>query len=187
MWKRCKFKRFPQGYKTYCSIKCGNSDIDKINKTSQTIYDKYGVYNISQVEKIKEIKENTSLKHYGIKYVWTKIRKSKIVYNGEHFDSNPEFIFYKHCLDMGYNIKRNPIKLFFECDNKTYGYYPDFEVNGKLYEIKGDHFFENGILINPYDRNQDRIYKAKHQCMIDNNVIIIKASNVEYFLKNNKL
>ena len=37
-----KFRCFSQGYRTYCSSKCQNSDPDKINRTKQTNLEKYG-------------------------------------------------------------------------------------------------------------------------------------------------
>ena len=33
-------------------------------------------------------------------------------------------------------------------------------------------------MINPYDRSQDNIYEAKHQCMIKNNVKIFKEKDL---------
>ena len=52
-----------------------------------------------------------------------------------------------------------------------------FKVGNEIHEIKGLQFFENknpkNRMINPYDRSQDDLYEAKHQCMIKNNVKII--------------
>lgn len=54
---------------------------------------------------------------------------------------------------------------------------PDFLVNGEFVELKGLHFFENydatKSMINPFDRSQDALYEAKHQCMLQNHVKII--------------
>ena len=44
-------------------------------------------------------------------------------------------------------------------------------IEGKLVEVKGDHFFkEDGTMQNPYDHSQDELYEAKHQCMLSNGV-----------------
>ena len=52
-------------------------------------------------------------------------------------------------------------------------------VDGKLYEVKGDQFFDGDKMINPYDRSQDGLYEAKHQCMIKNNIIILKENDIK--------
>ena len=53
-------------------------------------------------------------------------------------------------------------------------YEPDFLINGQLYEIKGDHFFNDaGQLINPYAKGKP-LCLAKQQCMIDHGVTVLK-------------
>lgn len=63
------------------------------------------------------------------------------------------------------------------------GYKPDFIVEGKITEVKGDHFFKNGKMICPWKHKNDTpekiewrngLFEAKHQCMIRNGVIILK-------------
>lgn len=67
------------------------------------------------------------------------------------------------------------MKLMYKHDGKEHFYMPDFKVRDELIEIKGDHFFkEDGTMQNPYDHSQDGLYEAKHQCMIKNNVTILK-------------
>lgn len=39
-----------------------------------------------------------------------------------------------------------------------------------MIEIKGEQFFENNKMINPFDRTQDELYEAKHQCGLSNGV-----------------
>ena len=65
-------------------------------------------------------------------------------------------------------------------DGKCHQYMPDFIVEGQVVEIKGDHFFkEDGTMQNPYDHSLDPLYEAKHQCMLANNVKIIKVSEMK--------
>ena len=45
--------------------------------------------------------------------------------------------------------------------------------------MKGDHFFDGDKMINPYDRTQDGLFESKHQCMLDNNVIILRREDIE--------
>ena len=67
----------------------------------------------------------------------------------------------------------------FFVNEKEYHYWPDFEIDGELIEIKGDHFFDGDKMINPFDESQNQIYEAKHQCMLDNNVTILKSSEID--------
>ena len=79
-------------------------------------------------------------------------------------------------------------------DERTWTYHPDFLINGKVYEIKGDHFFKYNEssgqekMFCPY-RNpkwSDEQYawvcgkfEAKHQCMIKNNVRIMRDADIK--------
>ena len=57
---------------------------------------------------------------------------------------------------------------------------PDFLVDGHYVEIKGDHFFKkDGTMQNPYDHRQDGLYEAKHQCMLQNSVKIMRVSEMK--------
>ena len=47
-----------------------------------------------------------------------------------------------------------------------------------MYEVKGDQFFEGDKMINPFDRSQDGLFDMKHQCMIENNVVILKKDDI---------
>lgn len=63
-------------------------------------------------------------------------------------------------------------------------YLPDFKVDGQLVEIKGDHFFKpDGTMRNPYDSGQDGLYEAKRQCILENNVKIIRTADYMPFVK----
>ena len=78
-------------------------------------------------------------------------------------------------------ISRNPVRLKYYVDGKTHYYFPDFEIDGKLIEIKGDHFFkEDGTMCNPFDRTQDEKYEAKHQCGLQHNVEFWQESDYKY-------
>jgi hypothetical protein len=55
-------------------------------------------------------------------------------------------------------------------------------IEGKLVEVKGDYFFENDKLINPYNRSLDYIAEAKQKCMEENNVIILKWQNIKKYI-----
>ena len=174
---------------------------EKIKKTNNI---KYGVDNVYQSEIIKEKSKQTKFKKYNDKNYnntkkrkatmnskynadafsqtieYNKKRKRKYEYDGYRFDSIPEIVFYIYHRDLGHDIKHEPCQFEYEYDNKIRKYNPDFEINGQLYEIKGKHFFENGKMINPFDRSQDDLYEAKYQCMKKNGVIVVSDFS-EYF------
>jgi len=87
-------------------------------------------------------------------------------YEGITFDSSWEvyaWIWYK---DNDHEIKRCDIRLEYEFDGKIHGYYPDFVVDGKLTEIKGDQFFSihgdiTSPMWHPYHRNRKTAEQLK--------------------------
>lgn len=56
------------------------------------------------------------------------------------FDSFPELCFYLYNKRVGNGIIREPRTFEYEFAGKILVYVPDFEVNGELYELKGDQF-----------------------------------------------
>lgn len=178
------------------------------NKIKQTNKQKYGVENPQQVKNIKlKTKETNILKYggtgfassilnkkvqcivkekYGANnisntYYFATKRKQLYRYGNEKFDSFPELAIYLYAIDHGYNIKREPIKFNFIFNNKMHSYFPDFEINGKLVEIKGDQFFkEDGTMQCLFDHTKDALFEAKHQCMLEHNVLILKSADYQF-------
>lgn len=117
---------------------------------------KYGVENPMQVSEIR------------------KRAQHKYTYNELNFDSAAELAYFIWLIDNDAHFEYQPeISFAYTYNGKTHMYHPDFMVENAFVEIKGAHFFEDGKMINPYDRTQDGLYEAKHQCMIDNSVKII--------------
>ena len=79
-------------------------------------------------------------------------------YNGVWCDSQWELAFLVYCLDHGIEIKRNRVGYKYTFKNKEHQYFPDFIVNGTLYEIKG------------YFKDLDRI---KHQAVRDLGIALV--------------
>lgn len=172
-----------------------------------------GIRNISQVASVKQKKIDTCQKNFGVDYpqqspiVQKKTQekciqkygyanaiqspevrrkaKSKYFYNDIFFDSAPELAYYIWLIDNYYEFEYHPnISFKYEYDGQICMYQPDFNVNGELIEIKGDHFFkEDGTMQNPYDHSRDAIAEAKHQCMIKNNVKILRHKDYIVFIK----
>lgn len=151
---------------------------------AKTNLEKYGVQNPSSSDDIKAKIVKTNLSKYGVESFtqttdFAKYHKSSYVYDGIKFDSSWELIFYIYQVDHNNKIIRNDKKLEYEYNGKKHFYFPDFNVNGKLYEIKGDHFWkEDGTMQNPFDHSMDGLFEAKHQCGLKNNVTFIKKIEI---------
>ena len=115
-------------------------------------------------------------------------------YPGNKFDSTWEVKVYEFCKDHNILVEYSPeISYPYEYDGKTCTYHPDFLINGKVYEVKGDYFFRinestgKEEMFCPYRRDEwteDEYewrcgrYEAKHQCMIANDVIILRGKDI---------
>lgn len=150
------------------------------NALKESMVKKYGVEFYTQTSECKERIKNTCMEKYGVPSYFQSIeshhhRKTRIEYDGEYFDSKPEYEFYKKCIEEGKTIIRHPKRLEYLYENKTHYYFPDFEVDGVLIEIKGRHFLNpiTNKWWNPFDHTQDKKFEAKYDCAIRNGVKII--------------
>lgn len=144
------------------NIDYSKMDFQKRNeKSKKTLLEKYGVENAGQIPGIR--------------------RRARYIEDDICFDSSWELSFYHFLKENNYSFEAHPATYFeYSYENKVYRYFPDFIVNGNFIEIKGDHFFENGVLVNPYNRNSftDGKYLAKYNCMKNNNVIILTGKDL---------
>lgn len=168
------------------------------------IWNKYHVDNVSQLDYVKELKKKTSIENWGVdNYAKTteyhtkahkRYRNQK--YPDMTFGSSWEFEVYDFLLENHIDFEYQPaISIPYEYDGTNHTYHPDFLVGGRIYEVKGDNFFRYNEntgkeeMFCPY-RGKDwtdehhewmcGLYEAKHQCMIANNVIILR----QYQIKN---
>ena len=171
-----------------------------------------GIRNVSQIEKVKQKKVQTCRKNYGVDYpqqssiINSKTRKTcldiygyeyalqspdikkvghaKYFFDGIYFDSKHELAYYMWLRDNSINFEYHPsISLVYEYSGKKHVYQPDFIVDGKLVEVKGDHFFkEDGTMICPYNRKIDGLMHAKQQCMENSKVKVLKTSQCKPYL-----
>lgn len=108
------------------------------------------------------------------------------------FGSSWEFKVYDFLVEHDIEFQFQPdIILPYEFEGKTHFYHPDFLINGKIYEVKGEQFFrknKQGVeeMCCPrrrkeseqeYERRCSR-HRAKHQCMLRNNVVILRGKNI---------
>lgn len=181
-------------------------------KAVDTFLEKYGVPNPSQspeiVNRIKKSKElrygdstyhniekmrATNLKRYGTECCWgnhdvrAKCRQ-RYKYENATFDSSWELALFIKLSDEGVAFKYQPDTFFeYTFEDKVFRYFPDFQIGDQWVEIKGDQFFEGDKMINPFDRSQDALYEAKHQCMLQNNVQIWRRNEMKNVLNYIKL
>ena len=154
-------------------------------KSKRTNLEKYGVEYYSQTDECKEKMRQTCLERYGVESFsqtneFAKYHRKQIEYDSLTFDSSWEVTVYQYCKENNISCEYQPnITFEYEYGGKEHYYHPDFLINGKLYEVKGNHFFDGDKMINPYDRTQDGLYEAKHQCMIKNNIIILKENDIK--------
>ena len=155
--------------------KYNDETFTNIDKGKKTKLIRYGDENYNNSQKHRE----TCIKKYGVDSYsktseFSKKRRGRYVYDNIYFDSSYELAFY---LYQKYNddidIKRCDLCYSYYVNGVEHKYFPDFIIDGTLYEIKGKHFLQNETLINPFDSSQDNTYAAKYQCMLDNNVVII--------------
>lgn len=109
-----------------------------------------------QVELAKERHKQTCLKKYGAdsyqrseafrKDLPRRIKLSckRYTYEGVHFDSSWELALWIYAQDHNLEIEREPCSFDYIFEGKKSSYFPDFRFQGKLLELKGDHFYGGG-------------------------------------------
>lgn len=142
-----------------------------------------------QIPSIKEKIEKTNLEKYGhiCTLMCPEVRhkvKHNIEYDGQLFDSKSEIEFYKHVKSLGLDIKREPTRIqYIDEYGIRHHYYPDFQVKGRLYEVKGDFLLNEDGTLKSYRKNPSlkmiAKLKAKSQCMIENSVIVVKSTDID--------
>jgi len=179
-------------YGTYSPMQ--NAEVQ--NKRINTCLEKYGVSSYLEYSAFKEQSIKTCLEKYGVKYIGQshdihKKSKQKYTYNNINFDSSWELAYYIWLKDHNIEFEYQPnIKFSYIVNNKEHFYFPDFKIRDEIIEIKGDHFFDKfGNFRCPFNILNEELqneYKAKYQCMLDNNVKIMKYNeirNIMYYVK----
>lgn len=171
------------GATTYLHSKQG----DKHKK--KTCLERYGVDSFSKTSMHTEMMKEANRKNYSAD--WPQQNRDfmrnvlkKYTYDNINFDSSVELAIYIWCKDHNIDFIYQPDVIFYyEHNYMKHAYEPDFIIEGKMIEIKGDHFFkEDGTMQNPFDHSQDELYEAKHQCMIKNNIEIWKFNDYKKYL-----
>lgn len=178
-------KEIKEKYTNTCQKKYGVSHPMKITSIKQKSKDncekKYNVKFGFLLPKSRETcKEKYGVEYYTQTSEFAKYHRKRISYDNITFDSSWEMIVYQYCKKYNIPFEYQPnIKFEYEYDNKKHYYQPDFLIDGKLYEVKGDQFFDGDKMINPFNRNLDVREEAKHQCIKNNNIIILKKDDIK--------
>lgn len=137
---------------------------DVKEKTKQTLIDKHGSVKEAYIERKKRIQE-AMLEKYGVTTNLVFVKFKKYAYDDNFFDSSWELAYYIWLKDNNISFKYHTERiLYIGDDGKEHYYYPDFIVDGKIVEIKGDHFFnEKG---EPYDKYHKVFWKNKYDLII---------------------
>lgn len=141
-------------------------------KIRETLFKKLGVTHQMKNSTIREKTSKTCIARYG------KIcfPQAKYEYNNEIFDSSWELAFYIYYKDYNLSIIRNKARFFtYSYNGKSYKYFPDFLIQNRIFEIKGQHFFnESGQMTNPFNSNDNARVAEKQKCIEQNNIILIR-------------
>lgn len=161
--------------------------------------EKHGVTNPNKLKSVRNKISKTNLERYGVenpgqrdcqKKAISKANKENSLerkekyhrfyeFNGMGFDSSWELVFYIYHKDKKHKIIREPCFFeYFDHNNVSHYYIPDFKVGNRYYEIKGEQFIErykNGKIKTLKDN------KAKYNCMCKHNVIIIDKYKIKKY------
>lgn len=152
----------------------------------------FGVDYTFQRDDVKIQIRQTNQKNYNADYPmqnpeFRRKTQKKYTFDNLTFSSKPEIAFYIWLRDNNIDFEYEPnIQFSYIVDGKTRYYHPDFllKTSNQLVEIKGDQFFkEDGTMKNPFDQNQDIVYEAKHQCMLQHNVKILRSNEYSQYLE----
>ena len=172
------------------------------SRMANTFLSKYGVDNPLKLDSVREKVKKTCQERYNVEWfqqseLFQQRKRHKFrskLFPGPTFDSNWEVMVYEFCKLNGIQMEYSPkVKFEYEYNGVKHFYHPDFLINGKVYEVKGDNFFRTNEstgkeeMFCPYRRPEwsDEkyeyicgIYEAKHQCMLKNNVIILRGREI---------
>lgn len=119
-------------------------------------------------------RKQTCLARYGAEYhqqsVYANNGKRIYLYDEKLFDSSWELVYYIWLKNNGKEFVFHPeIRLEYTIGDKKHYYKPDFIVDGRIVEIKGDYLLK-------------RMPKEKYECMLRNNVQILLGKDIKQIL-----
>lgn len=161
------------------AMRYGNENYVNVEKRAKSCLARWGKDNYNNRAQMQE----TCLKRYGVRSYSQTVdfhskRKKRYMYQDLTFDSSAELAVWIYCKDNNIEIQFSSVCFEYTVDGIRHKYYPDFLIKNCLIEIKGDHFFDGDHMINPFCREEDAVYEAKHQCGLKNGVLFVKYSEL---------
>lgn len=155
--------------------KYGDSSYNNSAKRKITCLEKYGVENSMQNEQIKQ----KSMQNKSVSMIFS----IGYLYNNIHFDSSWELAYYIWLSDNNKQFIYHPeFSIAYTDDNGIDRvYFPDFLVEGKFVEIKGEQFFNKEG--EPYNLYKKEFWKNKYNMLIKNNIEILRQPDINNILK----
>lgn len=153
--------------------KYGNKN--NIEKAKSTWIEKYGVDNPMKYSEI--VQKALKSKHF------ETLKKRGLVYNGVYFDSSWELAYYIWLTDNNKKFiyqPQTPIEYIDENNVKRL-YYPDFLVDGKFIEIKGNQFFNEKN--EPYNLYKKEYWWNKYNILVENGIYIMREKEAFIYVK----
>lgn len=184
--------------KTRCE-KYGEHKEQIHQKAKETFLKNYGVDNPQKNKDIRHKTEITNIKKYGNKTPYSygsqemkslmiekygveyplqnKVIRKRAVkryfYDEKYFDSSYELLFYKWLKDNSINFTYQPYDDTLWWNGHHYT--PDFKVEEQFIEIKGEQFFKNGRLYNPFKK----IFMTDYEEMLKHfNIKILRKNDL---------
>lgn len=138
----------------------------------KTMLEKYGAESMFSTDNFRSTIETSFYRKTGkeLREFLARSRRSQYSIDDMHLDSSWEVAVWIWAKDNGHQIRRSDKKFVYSYDDHQYSYFPDFEIDGRTVEVKGDQFFKEGKMVNPYDHSQDGRFEAKHLCGLQNGV-----------------
>lgn len=170
-------------------------------KARETCNIKFGVGNPFQSKEIMEKARKTCRMKWGVDYY-----QQSNIYERQWKYTNPkypdmtfatswEFKVYDFLTENHIPFEYQPsIAIPFYCEGTHHTYHPDFKVGDRIVEVKGDNFFRineetgkeemyltwQGDLSDEEYEWKCKVMEAKHQCMLDNNVTILREKDIKH-------
>lgn len=181
------------GYHTPSQNPAVQSEVRQRNK------EKYGYEHTFQVPEFKDKSDATNLERYGSiipmqnPEIWHKQRHCKSTYvgcDGTPLDSTYEVFVYNYCIRNNIPIKRtSPIS--FEYEGKEHKTFIDFEIDGLLVEVKGEHILDGYFDLQPNAVPMEKkleVYKKNNVIVVtgESKATLFKGSFGLHYIEENK-
>lgn len=156
-----------------------------IKAREDSCFKKFGVKHISQTDYwIEKCKETCILKYgvenYSLTSEFNKIRHKKYMLDNIKFDSSWEVAYYIFLRDFKIDFEYQPdIKFEYYVKDKKHYYFPDFRVENRIVEIKGNH------LLKYQNKLSDK--KEKIEFILNSGIYLLTYDEIKPYLNYVKL